>query len=155
MFGKKNMTFTAFVFPKLRTLKTWFDKCLKSPVSEDPSTSNMINVPKHCSNLNTITLFIFFDHCQVNGVGKSLCYWHVISWDCLLTHWLPIKSILFLIETIYRYQFTCNYLKNKKNFLDLLLLFWSLAEMLNVLKKKDEPHRFCIFKATDSENRVR
>ena len=22
---------------------TWLDKCLKSPVSEDPSTSNMIN----------------------------------------------------------------------------------------------------------------
>ena len=26
---KKNMTLTAFVFPKLRTLKTWLDKCLK------------------------------------------------------------------------------------------------------------------------------
>ena len=31
--------------------KTWLDKCLKSPVSEDPSTSNMVNKPKHCSKL--------------------------------------------------------------------------------------------------------
>ena len=45
---EKKMTFTAFVFPKLRTLKTWLDKCLKSLVSEDPSTSNTVNVPKHC-----------------------------------------------------------------------------------------------------------
>ena len=37
-----------FVFPKLRPAKTWTDKCLKSPVSEDPLTSNMVNLPKHC-----------------------------------------------------------------------------------------------------------
>ena len=42
------MTLTALVFPKLQTLKTQLDKCLKSPVSEDRSTSNMVNVPKHC-----------------------------------------------------------------------------------------------------------
>ena len=42
------MILIAFLFPKLRTLKTWLDKCLKSPVSEDPSPSNMKNVPKHC-----------------------------------------------------------------------------------------------------------
>ena len=29
---EKEMTLTAFVFPKLRTLKTWLDKSLKSPV---------------------------------------------------------------------------------------------------------------------------
>ena len=40
------MTLTAFVFPKLRTLKTWLDKCLKSPVSEGPPTSNIVNVKK-------------------------------------------------------------------------------------------------------------
>ena len=42
------MTLKAFVFLKLRTLKTWLDKCLKSPFSENPRTSNMVNVPKHC-----------------------------------------------------------------------------------------------------------
>ena len=42
------MTLTAFVFPKLRTLKTWLDNCLKSPVLEDPSRRNMVNMPKHC-----------------------------------------------------------------------------------------------------------
>ena len=28
-------------------LKTWLDNCLKSPVSEDSSTSNMVNGLKH------------------------------------------------------------------------------------------------------------
>ena len=39
-------------------------------------------------------------HCQVNRLRKGLCFWHAKSWDCLLTHWLPMKLILFLIETI-------------------------------------------------------
>ena len=43
---EKKMTLTAFVFPKLRTLKTWLDKCLKTPVSENPLKSNMLSVPK-------------------------------------------------------------------------------------------------------------
>ena len=36
--------------------KTWLDQCLKSPVSEDPSKSNMVNAPKHCSNLKDTSL---------------------------------------------------------------------------------------------------
>ena len=28
--------------------KSWLDKCSKSPVSEDPSKSSMVNAPKHC-----------------------------------------------------------------------------------------------------------
>ena len=42
------MTLVAFVFPKLQTPKTWLDKCLNIPVSENTLTSDMVNVPKHC-----------------------------------------------------------------------------------------------------------
>ena len=130
------MAVTAFVVPKLRTVKTWFDKCLKSLVSEVPSRSNMVSVPKHCSNLHHSTLIRFIDHCQGNWVGKSLSYWHAKSWDCFLTYWLPIKSILFFIGTIQRYQFRCNYLRNKKFFIIFLLHFWNLFYILDILKKK-------------------
>ena len=88
-----------FVILKLRTLKSLWDKCLKSSVWENPLASNMVNVPKHCWNLHHSTFIIFIDHCQGNWVGKSLSYWHAKSWDCLLTHWLLMKSILFLLET--------------------------------------------------------
>ena len=42
------MTLITFAFPKLRTPKTESGKCLKSAVLEDPFTSNMVNVAKHC-----------------------------------------------------------------------------------------------------------
>ena len=68
------MALIGYVFPKLRTPKTWLDKCLKSPVSEEPTRSNMVNVSKHCSNLHHINFIIFLDHYHVNSVGKSLSY---------------------------------------------------------------------------------
>ena len=46
--------------------KTWLDKCLKSPVSEDPLTGNLVNVPKHCFNLNYSTFTMFIDQCEGN-----------------------------------------------------------------------------------------
>ena len=46
--------------------KTWLDKCLKSPVSEDPLTSIKVNGPKYCLNLNESTFTIFIDHCEGN-----------------------------------------------------------------------------------------
>ena len=36
--------------------KTRLDQCLKTPVSEDPTKSNMVNAPKHCSNLKYTSL---------------------------------------------------------------------------------------------------
>ena len=56
----------SFLFSKLRTLKAWLDKCLKSPTSEDYSTTNMVNVPKHCCSLHHNTFIIFINHCQGN-----------------------------------------------------------------------------------------
>ena len=43
-------------FRNYRLPKTWLDQCLKSPVSEDPTKSNMVNAPKHCSNLKDSSL---------------------------------------------------------------------------------------------------
>ena len=50
----------------------WLDKCLKSPVSEDLSISNMVNGPKHCSNVNHSTFGIFIDQCEGSYIGKSV-----------------------------------------------------------------------------------
>ena len=123
---KKNMTLIAFVFRKLQTPKTWLDKCLKGSFPEDPSTSNMTDVAKHCWNLHQSIFITFIYHCQVTWVGKSFSYWRGKSFDFFLTHWLPMKSILFLIEAILRYHFRCNYLANKKLFLNFFLHFCNL-----------------------------
>ena len=46
--------------------KTGLDKSLKSPVSEDPSTGNMVNGQKQCCNLNDSTFTTFIYHCEGN-----------------------------------------------------------------------------------------
>ena len=46
--------------------KTWLDICLKSPISKEPSTDNMVNEPKHCCDLNDSTATIFSDHFERN-----------------------------------------------------------------------------------------
>ena len=52
--------------------KTWLDKRLKSPISDEPATSNMLNKVNHCWNLNDSTFIIFIDHCEGNWLRKSL-----------------------------------------------------------------------------------
>ena len=54
----------------------------------------------------------------------------------LLTHWLPITSILFRIVRIFRSLFICNYLKNKNFSLGFLFHLWNLHQILNIFKKK-------------------
>ena len=54
-----------------RLQKTCLDKSLKSPLSEHPSTSNMVNVSKHFSKLEDSTFTIRFDFCEDNSGLKS------------------------------------------------------------------------------------
>ena len=60
-------------FRNYRLPKTWLDQCLKSPVSEHRSKSNMLNAPKHCPNLKDTPFTIFINHCEGNCLTKSLC----------------------------------------------------------------------------------
>ena len=62
---QKKMTLIADVFPKLRTPKNMVRTMPKSPVSEDPTKSNMVNAPKHCSNLREHSFTIFINHWEV------------------------------------------------------------------------------------------
>ena len=140
--------------------KTRLDKCLKIPVSEDPSTSNMTNTPKHCWNLNKSTFTIFIDHCESNSVGKSLSWWYAKYSDCFLTHWLPMTSILFLIETIYCNIFRCNYLRNKRLFLHSFFFFFflhfgNLYLILNISKKRMTLIADLCLNFQNSKNRVK
>ena len=94
-----SIIFTAFLKCRLN-FQYFFDKFLKSSILEDPLTRNMVNVPKHCWNLHHSTFIIFIDHYQVNWVWMGVSYWHAQPWDSLLTHWMVMKNILFLIEVI-------------------------------------------------------
>ena len=130
------LQFSKCRFLNLRTPKNVVRYMSKKSLSDDPSTSNMVNGPKHCWNLNDSTFTIFIDRCEENHALKIFCDWYWKSSDCLLTHWLPMTSILFLTEAIYCNIFRCNYLRNEKNFRNLFLHFLNLDSILNIFKKK-------------------
>ena len=46
--------------------KTGLDNCLESPVSKNHLTSNIVNGPKHCRNLNKSTFIILIDQRERN-----------------------------------------------------------------------------------------
>ena len=125
--------------------KAWLDKCLKSPFSEDSLTSNMVNGPKHCWSLNNSTFTIFIDPCESYSVWKSLSDWYAKYCDFLLTRWLSMTSILFLIERIYPNMFRCNYLRNKKVFLNFFFHFRNFHSIFNIFGKKKMAIRGDVF----------
>ena len=53
--------------------KTWLDQCVKSPVSDNPLKSHMLNAPKCSSNLKDSPFSISLDHWEGNCPTKSLC----------------------------------------------------------------------------------
>ena len=90
-------------FSNYRLQKTWLDKCLKSPVSEDPSTSDMVNGPKRCFSPRASTFTIFINHCYRNSVGKNLCL-KVTQIDAYLMNTLKVaeigKSLLVILNVL-------------------------------------------------------
>ena len=54
----------------------------------------------------------------------------------MLTHGLPITSILFRIVRICRSLFKSSYLKKKKHFLGFLFYLWKLHQISNIYKKE-------------------
>ena len=132
---------------------TSLKKCLKSPVSEEPLTSDMVNGSKHCWNRKDSNFVIFIDPYEEYYSWKGLSDSYVKSEDRLLTHWIPITSILFLAEAIYCKIFRCIYLRNEKYFVNFFFSIWKSRVNFEHFQKKDDSHSWCIFELTDSEKR--
>ena len=68
--------------------------------------------------------------------------WKISPWlkfefiGFLLTHGLPITSILFRIVRICRSLLKSSSLKKKKNFLEFLFHLWNLHQISNIFQKK-------------------
>ena len=69
-------------------------------------------------------------------IWKNLPYWNLKSLWTLLTHWLPMTSILFEIVKICSSLSKCNYLRNKKVFLIFFLHLWNLHQIWNIFQKE-------------------
>ena len=114
--------------------KSWLGEYRKSSISEHPSTVKMLKSAKHWWNLYLSISIISFHHSEGNWVRKCLSSWQLKSQDCLLTHRLLMKFVLFLMVRIYRNKFKCSYPKNKKTSKFFLLHFWNIYQISNILK---------------------
>ena len=126
----------ANVFSRLQIVKTLLDHSLKTAVSEHPLAVSMLKVPKGLWKMHENTFIRFFDHSEVKWHGKYLPYWTLKFYGCLLTHWLPMRSIPLGILGICSSLFKCNYLKNGKHFLNFLFHLWNLYQLANIFKKQ-------------------
>ena len=133
--------------------KTWFDKCLKSPISGDHSTSNMVNRTQLCGNLNNSTLrYLLIPLNAIQGEKDSPSYMQNLA-TVFLTQWLPITSTLFLIDTIFSSIFICNYVRNEKFCLNFFVAFSKSRFNFDPFGQKEDPHSWCSFGLTDSSRR--
>ena len=110
------------------------NKCLKSPVLEDPSTGNMVNVPKHCSNLHHICQILWL---LVNTLAAYQKF-PVFNGDNLT---IPCQMQIYQKHDFFFFSVFAAFLKSRLNF--------------KHFEGKDNPHTFCIFEVTDSANVVR
>ena len=134
-----------------RPHKTSLDNCLKSPVSEDPSTSNMVNGPKHCWNLNDTTFTIFIDPSEDKFRSKK-SLWVICKILGLLFNPLTPDYRYSLLNRGNLLQHVQMQLSQKQTFFPFFFVnFPNLYSILNIFKKKDDPLSLCIFEITDSE----
>ena len=78
-FQKKHDPHSHCIFELMDPEKRPLNKCLKSPLSEDPWVSNMVNGPKQHWNLKDSTFTIFIDPCEDNSGLKSLSELYAVS----------------------------------------------------------------------------
>ena len=133
--------------------KTWLDQCLKSHVSEDPSTSDVVNGAKHCSKLNDSTFTIFIDPFQDNSGWKS--FWVICKILGLFVNPLRADLKYSLLNKGNLLQHLQMPLSQKwKIFSQLFFAFPKLRFNFEHFPKKDDLHSWRISELTDSKKRV-
>ena len=133
---KKKYLLIANVFPKLAKVQ-----CLFTPLTIQRRLKTSFD-SQHVKRFQTLvkSSWEHFYH-----IFSTL--WGEIIWKLsprlkfeiigfLITHGLPITSILFRIVRICRSLFKSSYLKNEKHFPGFLFHLWNLHQTLNILKKK-------------------
>ena len=132
--------------------KTWLDKCLKSPVWENPLKSNMVNAPELCWNLKDSSFTILIDHCERS------CFTKVSVSICKISRLFPNTlsadgkySLLDRDNLTQRIQ--RQFFQKQKNFSDFFTSFLKSSSNLESFQKKGDIHSWCISSKRESEKR--
>ena len=134
---KKKKIIIANVFPKLVTVQG-----LVTPLTIQRHLKTSFD-SQHVKRFQTLVksswehFYQIFSSLEEKWFGKYLPDWSLKSKGVLLTHRLPITSILLRIVRICRSLWKYSDLKNKKYFLSFLFHLWNLHQMLNIFKIKN------------------
>ena len=154
-FEKRIWSLSILYFPNYGLRKRGEINVLKIPVSEDPSRSNMVNVPKHCSNLHHSCFF------HIHWPLPSQLSWKTsLLLTCqilgLLVSTLAADEMYLLLN---RDNMTISIqmqLSQKKiTFSQFFPAFLKFRLNFKYSQTKYIPLRFCISGITDFENVVR
>ena len=135
--SKKKTIVIGNVFPKLATVRVSV-----RPLTIQRSLKTSFD-SQHVKRFQTLAKCSWehFYHIFSSLWGEII--WKLYPWlrfeiiGFLLTHGLPITSILFQIVRICRSLFKSSYLKNKKYFLGFLFHWWILRQFSNIFEKKN------------------
>ena len=124
--------------------KTWLDICVKSSVLEDPLTSNIVNGPKRCWNLNnsTFTIFIIDQDERKLGWKKSpLVIWKIVGH---FVNALTADDNYFLLKRGNLLQHFQMQLSKKQKIFSHFFLHFRNSYLILIIFKKKHPHSWCI-----------
>ena len=115
--------------------KTWLDKCVKSSLSEDPSTTNIVKGSKHCSMLKDSTFSILLSMWgQFMSKKLSWVIWNILG---LSVNPLTASDKYFLLKNGNLLQhFQMQLSQNWKIFSQFFLNFINLDSIFNISEKK-------------------
>ena len=92
--SKKSWASQVISYWNYRLEKAELLKCPKNHISGQLWRANMLKGPKHCLNPHGSSFVIFFDHSEKRSAPKTLFSKYLKPWDCLLTYWHLMTSIL-------------------------------------------------------------
>ena len=95
---KKRWASQAITFWNYRLEKVGFLKCLKSLLSEDLWTVNMLKVPKDCLNLHGSIFVIFFDNFEKNQLEK-FCFLSIWILETVCKHTQTWWQVFCLVKS--------------------------------------------------------
>ena len=145
---KEKTTLKAYYSRNYNRWRTCLDKCLKGLVSQDLSTTNMVNRPKHSCNLHDSTFIIF--------------YWSLRSKMCWKKSLLVIYNILGQLVNMSTTDDKYYLLKGDNLTEPIQMQLSKIKVFSNVLKsrsnfqhfeKKDDPQSLCTSAVADCKTR--
>ena len=136
-FEKKRWTLEVISFWNYRVENVVLLTCLKRLVSEHLWMVKMLKRPKDCLNLNSnifpFRVIMLFDHSERKSARKIMSQWYLISRDCLLTYWHPMKCILSQEKRVFTLTYSNVIIFKPRNILSIFCCIFAIEIKFEIL----------------------